>query len=63
MFLICALICGFAAGILGLIPFVGWVFSTLISVCVVLFMVLGIVNAAKGQAKELPIIGKFRILK
>ncbi len=25
--------------------------------------ILGIVNAAKGRAKELPIIGKFRILK
>jgi len=25
--------------------------------------VLGIVNAANGRAKELPVIGKFKILK
>lgn len=31
-------------------------------ICFVL-MIIGIVNAANGQAKELPIIGKFRILK
>ena len=29
----------------------------------VVLTILGIVNAAKGRAKELPIVGKFRILK
>lgn len=29
----------------------------------VALMIIGIVNAAKGQAKELPIIGKIRIIK
>jgi len=40
--------------------------SSLLSIVSVLFTVLaiiGIVNAVKGKAKELPIIGKFRILK
>ena len=27
------------------------------------FVILGIINAAKGEMKELPLIGKFRILK
>ena len=43
-----------------------WVFSTLGSVwgvgCGVL-AVFGIINAARGLVKELPIIGKFKILK
>lgn len=29
----------------------------------VVLMILGIVNAARGRAKELPVIGRFRILK
>ncbi len=45
-----------ASFIIGLIPCVGQI------ACIIL-MVLGIVNAANGQAKELPIIGKFRLLK
>ena len=51
---------------LGIIPYVGWLFSIpgwiLYVVCVV-FSVLGIVNAAKGQAKDLPLISKIKILK
>ena len=35
----------------------------LVSVCILVFAVLGIVNAAGGKAKELPIIGKYRLLK
>ena len=27
------------------------------------FMIIGIMNAAKGETKELPIIGKYKILK
>ena len=30
---------------------------------ILIFVILGIVNAAKGEAKELPLIGKYRILK
>ncbi|MBP5312485.1 MAG: zinc ribbon domain-containing protein [Clostridia bacterium] len=53
-------------GILSCIPYVGWIFSiinSLLSVVCVVFAVLGIVNVAKGKAKELPIVGKFKILK
>ena len=49
--------------ILGFIPYVGWIFSWLCSIACIPFIVLGIIAAAKGQMKELPIIGKFRILK
>lgn len=45
-----------ASFIIGLIPCIGQI------ACLIL-MVLGIVNAANGQAKELPILGKFRLLK
>lgn len=39
------------------------ILSSAVAVLFVVFMVLGIVNAAKGEMKELPFIGKIRILK
>ncbi len=36
---------------------------SLVNLVFLLLLVLGILNAAGGKAKELPIIGKFRILK
>jgi len=64
------LIFGFAfslvLSILGIIPYVGIVFRILSAIVGVVFlagMIYGIVNAAQGQEKELPIIGKIRILK
>ena len=54
------------AAILGFIPVIGKVLAALLwLVEPVLFIpsVLGIINAARGRAKELPITGGFRILK
>lgn len=53
-------------GILSWIPYIGWLFLILmwgISVVCTVFAVLGIVAAARGQAKEIPFIGGIRILK
>ena len=52
--------------ILGIIPVVGIVFTilgSLVGLCFFILMILGIVNAAQGFAKELPFIGKYRFLK
>ena len=43
------------------LSWMGWVFKVL-DAFVVVFAVLGIINAASGKAKELPLIGKLRIL-
>ena len=40
----------------------GAIFSIL-SIGFIVFIVIGIINAVKGEMKELPIIGKYRILK
>ena len=42
--------------LVGFIGMVLWIFVGVLAI-------IGIVNAAKGQAKELPLIGKYRILK
>lgn len=57
---------GIGLGILSMIPFVGWLFTItecLVEGVCIFFAVLGIINASKGKAKELPIIGSIRILK
>ena len=42
-------------------PFFG--FISLLNFVILIFAIIGIVNAANGQMKELPLIGKFRIIK
>ncbi len=47
-----------------IIPFLGWlVILPIGNVFVLILAILGIVNAAKGETKPLPMIGKFNILK
>ena len=63
---IAELIAAVVLSILSDIPLIGWIFSIVSSllglVCFVM-AVIGILNAANGKAKELPIVGSFRILK
>ena len=49
--------------ILGIIPFVGWVLLPFFSIAVMVFCILGLVHGLSGKAKELPLIGKLRLLK
>lgn len=51
------MIVGVASVILAFIPFVGGIIAGLLSLSCFVLMILGIVNAAKGQCKPLPIIG------
>jgi len=58
--------CSVVLGTLSWIPVLGWAFGTvlsLLSIVSLVFTVLGIVNAVNGRAKELPLIGKIRLLK
>ena len=50
-------------GVICAIPFIGWIVGGIGEIALMIFAIIGIVNAAQGQAKELPVIGKFRILK
>ena len=50
--------------ILSLIPILGvLVLVPLFSILIVVLAVIGLVNGLNGRAKELPLIGKFRLLK
>ncbi len=56
----------FVLTLLSYIPYIGWLFSVLdwiASLGITALMVIGIITAATGKAKELPLIGKIKILK
>ncbi|MCM1165789.1 MAG: hypothetical protein NC299_02660 [Lachnospiraceae bacterium] len=48
-----------ASLVCGIVPFLGWICE----IAVFVFMIMGIINAANGEMKDLPLIGKIRILK
>ena len=50
-------------GVVAAVPVIGWIVSGAGYVFTVVCAVIGIINALQGNAKELPLIGKFRILK
>ena len=52
--------------ILSKLKLIGWIFavlSVLVSIGIAVLTVKGIVNAARGRAKELPVIGSIQLLK
>lgn len=49
--------------ILLFIPVLGGIISALGSLVVIALFVIGIINAANGKAKELPVIGQFKLIK
>ncbi len=54
------------AGIITLIPIIGWIIGLLfwaVDIFWLVLMIMGIVNACQGEMKELPLIGKIRIIK
>ena len=51
------------ASILGLIPIVGALVNTVISIALLVCWILGLVYAIKEEEKELPFIGAIKILK
>ena len=57
-------IAGVVGALLGLIPYVGWIFEVGLWGCCVAVMVMGIVAAAKTKYFSIPLIGdKIKIVK
>lgn len=46
-----------------IIPFVGAMISFFVGIGVVILWFMGIINAAKGEMKPLPIVGKYTFIK
>lgn len=59
------LLAAIAVNIVGtIIPILGWfIILPLGSLALIVFAIMGIINAAKGEMKKLPLIGGFQIIK
>lgn len=58
------LIASVAGGIvLSIIPVIGWILLPIFSLAVFILAIMGLINTLNGKAKELPVIGKYKILK
>jgi len=44
---------------LWIIPIIGWLVITVLNIAIFILWILGIINAANGKQKELPVIGHF----
>lgn len=55
-------LCNIVVTVLSAIPYVNIV-GGILSLVIFVFWILGLVNACKGEEKELPIIGAIKILK
>ncbi len=53
------LITWIAIGIITVVPIIGWIIGPIASIVLLIFCIIGIINALGGQAKELPLIGQF----
>ena len=56
------LIAEFAVSLLYIIPFAGWLAGSVLEVLLGVLAVIGIISAAQGKAKELPVTGKYKII-
>lgn len=56
-------IAGLISSAIFIIPIIGWIITPILSIVVMVLAVIGIINALNGKAKELPVIGKLKILK
>ena len=59
-------VCGAVIKFLVKFPLVGWIFSLagkLLGLVWLILAIMGIVNVVNGRARELPLIGRFQLLK
>lgn len=58
------LLLGFAGSfILGIIPIIGWMLLPIFAIGVFVLAIMGLINGFGGKVKELPLIGKYRLIK
>lgn len=58
------LIAGVAGNVvLAVIPVIGWMLMPILSLAILALGIIGLINGFGGKAKQLPLIGRFTILK
>lgn len=54
---------GYIVSSILIIVLIGLILMPLVMIAALVFMIMGIINAAKGEMKALPLIGGFKIIK
>ena len=54
---------GIALGVIGIIPILGWLVAIVGSIFLVVCWFIGIISAASGTEKEIPLLGRFKLLQ
>lgn len=57
------LISGLILGVVCVIPIIGWLVGIVGEIFLFVCFIMGLVSAINGECKELPIIGKYQIVK
>ncbi len=60
---IAEIILGAVSGVLGFIPIIGWLISSVLSILLFVLWLIGIIGAIKGENKAVPLLGGIKILK
>lgn len=60
---LCFIVFALVLCVLCCIPFIGWIIEAVTGIVCLILMLMGILNAARGNAKELPIIGRYSLYK
>ena len=45
--------------IISILPFIGWLIAPILDIVILVFLVIGIMNAVNGVEKPLPLVGQF----
>jgi uncharacterized membrane protein len=53
------LIADLIAWAISMVPLIGWIISPILYIGILVLLIVGIVNSANGNMKELPLIGGF----
>ena len=51
------------AAVLRMVPFIGGFAAWILGICVLVFGIMGFLNAYEGKARELPFVGQIRLIK
>lgn len=60
---LCLIVFAIVLAIVGCFPLIGWLVEMVGGIVCLILMLMGILNVVRGEAKELPLIGKFSIYK
>lgn len=52
-----------ASSVVAIIPILGWIASPILWIAGIVLFFIGLIGAINGEAKELPIVGQYKLIK